>query len=326
MLAITGRLADGWVPSASYAPPYQLGTMIKVIKESAEMAERDPEEIQLWYNVGGNFSSRNGGFLAGPANEWVKQLTELAVELRLNAFLFGPGEQPESDLRRFAEEVVPAVRDAVEAERGINVPLARHAPPAVQVILGTTDHRSDNVRHFDHSDRPRVPKQLDAPTTAIGRASAKFLVELHDHLRHELSEVRTAIGQLAIGQVEPGAVRSLINEMSMRQNYWSIGSFCTSYCRLLTLHHTIEDEQMFVNLEKSDQTLAPVLERLGEEHEVIAGTLVRLDKALVAMLADPAEISAVHEELERLSDQLLSHLSYEEEELLEPLARSSIRI
>jgi hypothetical protein len=86
-----------------------------------------------------------------------------------------------------------------------------------------------------------------------------------------------------------------------------------------------------------------VLDRLGEEHEVIAGVLDRLDRALVDLVAaaedghgPPVAASAAPgpssrerlERLERLSravdlltDTMLSHLSYEERELVGPLAR-----
>jgi hypothetical protein len=41
------------------------------------------------------------------------------------------------------------------------------------------------------------------------------------------------------------AARHHINHLTMRQNYWTLGSFCASYCRVVAIHHTIEDQTMF---------------------------------------------------------------------------------
>jgi hemerythrin-like domain-containing protein len=149
---------------------------------------------------------------------------------------------------------------------------------------------------------------------------------VHDHLRSELEQLRGVVAEVAAGQVSPALARSLINRMSMRQNYWSLGAFCAAYCRVLTIHHAIEDSRMFVALRSRDEQLGPVIERLSEEHEVIAGVLTRLDQALVAMVEDPGQLGVVQSEVERLSDVLLSHLDYEEAELLGPIAALGIEV
>jgi hemerythrin-like domain-containing protein len=184
----------------------------------------------------------------------------------------------------------------------------------------TTDHTVD----LDETTRPRAPKQPDALLTASGRAGAEALVHHHDNLRAELEQIRGAIEQVAAGRTNPAAARSLINRMSMRQNYWSLGAFCASYCRIVTVHHTIEDQHMFVDLRAGDADLGPVLDRLSEEHEVIADALTRLDGALVAMVGDPDQLGAVRAEFDHLARMLLSHLDYEEDELLGPIARLGI--
>jgi hypothetical protein len=179
---------------------------------------------------------------------------------------------------------------------------------------------------LDPSTRPRAPRHPGAPVTGAGQSSANALVYFHDNLRNELEQVRGVIEQVAAGQTAPGAARSLINQMSMRQNYWTLGAFCASYCRVVTMHHTIEDQRMFVDLRDRDAGLGPVLDRLSEEHEEIAGILTRLDLALVAMIADADQLPQVQAEFDHLAELLLSHLGYEEEELLAPLARLGISV
>jgi hemerythrin-like domain-containing protein len=109
--------------------------------------------------------------------------------------------------------------------------------------------------------------------------------------------------------------------MSMRQNNWTAGAYCASYCRLVTMHHTAEDIMLFPQLGRLDPGLAPVVRRLEEEHHVIAGVLERVDAGLVALVNDPDRLAELIAAVDQLSDALLSHLSYEEHQLLEPLAR-----
>jgi alkanesulfonate monooxygenase SsuD/methylene tetrahydromethanopterin reductase-like flavin-dependent oxidoreductase (luciferase family) len=80
MLGLTGRLADGWVPSSPYAPPEELPAMNRTIDAAAEEAGRDPAEIRRLYNIAGRFASRGTGFLQGPAGMWAEQLAELVIE------------------------------------------------------------------------------------------------------------------------------------------------------------------------------------------------------------------------------------------------------
>jgi hypothetical protein len=54
--------------------------------------------------------------LRGPVEQWVDELTDMAVGYGFDTFMFwGEGED---QLPRFAEEVAPAVRAQVAAERG----------------------------------------------------------------------------------------------------------------------------------------------------------------------------------------------------------------
>src|SRR5688572_285273 len=100
--------------------------------------------------------------------------------------------------------------------------------------------------------------------------------------------------------------------MTMRQNNWTLGAYCESYCRVLTMHHTAEDALLFPQLRRQDPGLAPVVARLEEEHHAIAGVLERVDSALVSLAADPTRIGELQEAVDILTDALLSHLSYEE--------------
>jgi alkanesulfonate monooxygenase SsuD/methylene tetrahydromethanopterin reductase-like flavin-dependent oxidoreductase (luciferase family) len=117
MLDLTGRLADGWVPSMGLATPDRLPEMHERIDEGAKKAGREPEEIRRAYNISGRIGQEGEGSLSGPVSKWVEELTHLARELGMDTFIYWPSEDRERQVELFANEVVPAVREAVAAER-----------------------------------------------------------------------------------------------------------------------------------------------------------------------------------------------------------------
>jgi alkanesulfonate monooxygenase SsuD/methylene tetrahydromethanopterin reductase-like flavin-dependent oxidoreductase (luciferase family) len=118
MLALTGRLADGWVPSSPYVPPERLGAAQARIDEAAAAAGRDPAAIRRLYNISGRIGPGGGGFLDGPAAQWVEELLPLVTETGMDTFVLWPSESPARQLELFAAEVAPALREAVAAHRG----------------------------------------------------------------------------------------------------------------------------------------------------------------------------------------------------------------
>jgi alkanesulfonate monooxygenase SsuD/methylene tetrahydromethanopterin reductase-like flavin-dependent oxidoreductase (luciferase family) len=339
MLALTGRAADGWLPSLAYLQPGDLAAGNARIDEAAEEAGREPTAIRRLLNVTGRFSSTSGGALQGPAEQWVKELADLALSDGVSAFILGTDDP--DDLRRFAAEVAPAVRELVAAERTGSSP-AGTTPPAPTPPAGTTPRAApttisgtpfavtptldDGVRRsavqvWDESTRPTGPAPDPQRTyTAHEQASGRHLVDVHDHLRAELRQLYDLIEQVAAGSLDASAARSHISTMTMRQNNWTLGTYCESYCRLVTTHHTLEDQALFPRLRR-DPGLRPVIDRLEEEHHAIHGVLEEVDRALVAFVSTPDGMAGLRAAVDLLSDTLLSHLSYEERELVEPLAR-----
>jgi alkanesulfonate monooxygenase SsuD/methylene tetrahydromethanopterin reductase-like flavin-dependent oxidoreductase (luciferase family) len=110
-LALTGRLADGWVPSLSWAKPELVPDMHRRIDEGAAEAGRGPSEIRRLYNVNGTIvDGPTRGLLEGPPEHWIETLTGFAQELGFDTFVFWPGDDPLAQIERFAEEVVPPLR------------------------------------------------------------------------------------------------------------------------------------------------------------------------------------------------------------------------
>lgn len=115
MLRLTGRAADGWMPSATRVPPEGLAAANRVIDEAATDAGRSPRAVRRLYNIPGASSRTGGGFPSGPPSEWAEQLAELTLTHGMSAYLL-PSDSAD-DIRRFATDVVPAVRELVIAER-----------------------------------------------------------------------------------------------------------------------------------------------------------------------------------------------------------------
>jgi alkanesulfonate monooxygenase SsuD/methylene tetrahydromethanopterin reductase-like flavin-dependent oxidoreductase (luciferase family) len=118
MLEVTGRLGDGWVPSSSYLPPERLPAAQARIDDAAAAAGRDPAAVRRLYNISGRVGPGGGGFLDGPAGQWVEQLLPLVTETGMDTFVLWPAEEPDRQLERFAAEVAPALREAVATLRG----------------------------------------------------------------------------------------------------------------------------------------------------------------------------------------------------------------
>jgi alkanesulfonate monooxygenase SsuD/methylene tetrahydromethanopterin reductase-like flavin-dependent oxidoreductase (luciferase family) len=107
-LALTGRVADGWVPSLGWATPDLVPGLSRRVDEGAAGAGRDPGEIRRVYNVSGTITDGPvRGLLDGPPEHWVETLASFATDLGFDTFVFWPGEDPEAQLERFAREVMP---------------------------------------------------------------------------------------------------------------------------------------------------------------------------------------------------------------------------
>ena len=333
MLELTGRLADGWLPSSSYAGPPALTAMNATIDAAATAAGRGPAAVRRLYNVAGTFAPSEQGFLNGPSGMWAEQLAELTLTEGMSGYLL-VGDDPDH-IRRFAAEVAPAVRELVEAGRSAPSSVAPTPPERPQATvtrvpaaaLGVTATPDDGTRRsgtrvWDETTRPVGPAPDPARTyTAHERATAQHLIDVHDHLRQELATIRQVVEQVAAGSLDVGAARSAINATTVRQNHWTLGAYCESYCQVVTTHHTLEDIGLFPHLRRADPALVAVVDRLAEEHEVIHEVLEGVDRALVALVGEPDGHKQLRAAVDLLSDALLSHLSYEERELVEPLAR-----
>lgn len=349
-LALTGRLGDGWLPSMAYVPPDTLAERNARIDEAAQAAGRSPAAIRRLYNIQPSAVGDQPGLRGAPAH-WSEQLAALTLDHGMSAFILA-SDDPRL-IRVFGDEVAPATRRLVDdarhgvargeppaASSSVTRPVEIEEPVARERVQSTGaaprptpddgSRRSDR-RFWDDATRP-VYTSPEPPLTwtAPQRATAQHLVDVHDHLRGELDRLFDLIDQVAAGMLDAGAARSAINAMAMRQNNWTLGTFCESYCRLVTTHHTIEDVSLFPHLRSREPGLGPVIDRLEEEHHGIAAVLDEVDRALVALMtAAPGEpltgaLARLRAVVDLVDDTMRSHLAWEESVLMEPLARHGV--
>ncbi|MEO6867044.1 MAG: hemerythrin domain-containing protein [Gaiellales bacterium] len=205
--------------------------------------------------------------------------------------------------------------------------VATYGPEVFQQLV-TPD---PGVRHgggepWDETTRPSAPAPDPASRyTAHEVAVGAHLVDVHNHLRGELDQIRTLVTAVLDGSITPGEARASIHETSLAQHAWNLGAYCVSYCRVVEQHHTLEDVLVFPHLRAADPALAPVIDRLEQEHQVIHEVLELMDREIVRFDLDRSNVAPLAAALDTLTDALASHLSYEERELVEPLARHGMR-
>ncbi|MFR9780907.1 LLM class flavin-dependent oxidoreductase [Micromonospora sp. MS34] len=119
MLGVAGRHGDGWIsPLNIYVPPAEVPARQKIIDDAARSAGRQPAQIRRIYNVIGAIGPhRAGPGLVGDVRQWVDTLTGWAVDLGFDTFVLWPVAAAPAQVRLFAREVVPAVRDRVRQLR-----------------------------------------------------------------------------------------------------------------------------------------------------------------------------------------------------------------
>jgi hypothetical protein len=322
MLALTGRKGDGWLPSMSYLRPGDLAAGNAAIDAAALAAGRDPAAIRRLLNL-------------PLPDDPVTELARLAIEARVDTFIVTTDDPRK--IERLAE-LAPAIRERAQAASEPAAGRATASPGGTASVLaarpagrresrelGITPTPDDGTRisaalPWDEATRPHRAPSPDATYTARGRQAGQHLIDVHDMLRSELSELREVVGRVRAGALSAGDARSALNAMALRQNDWTLGAFCSRYCRAVASHHMLEDESIFPHLAR-DPGLEPVIERLAEEHVVIHDAIEAVDGALVEHLLHPEGFEPLQAALDLLTDTLLSHLSYEEHELVEPLAR-----
>ncbi|WNV86547.1 nitroreductase/quinone reductase family protein [Umezawaea sp. Da 62-37] len=174
------------------------------------------------------------------------------------------------------------------------------------VAPGYADYQGKTSRTL-----PVVVLRRSEPAPPEVTTLAGKLVEVHGWLREQLVQVRVEADEYFAARNRPGPAPAPGLGLQLRKH-------CLEFCDALAFHHRGEDGAVFPGVRHHHPHLGEVLDRLDDEHRVMArvqaGLLVLLDDIGTA---DPEPFRAA---LTRLSDELRAHLDHEEEFLLPVLA------
>lgn len=169
------------------------------------------------------------------------------------------------------------------------------------------------------ADRPKAPPIAGA--TEAHRRLGRRLGLYHAYHLEQLRHARQALDALLDGNGTAEGLAKALEGLDMIENYRRFGNLCGAECHALTVHHTIEDTQIFPVLRRGSQGLRAVIDQLGAEHVIIHDLIERLLTATAAIAHDPSlENLAVLETLfAALETFVPSHFGYEEAEISEAL-------
>jgi alkanesulfonate monooxygenase SsuD/methylene tetrahydromethanopterin reductase-like flavin-dependent oxidoreductase (luciferase family) len=124
-LAVTGRAADGWVPSmgSDWLSKLYRESRPK-IDEAAAAVGRDPSAIVDIFNFGGVITpspliqtrGEDGRWVGGSPAQWIEEMTSAVIDHGAGGFVFRSTDETTpapAAVARFAQEIVPAVREAI---------------------------------------------------------------------------------------------------------------------------------------------------------------------------------------------------------------------
>jgi hypothetical protein len=150
--------------------------------------------------------------------------------------------------------------------------------------------------------------------TRRGRLLYDMLLAVHARIRADLARVER-LGEALRDGLTPDGLEEEIAALKSTSLLWQFQVSCLRYCSFVHMHHNAEDIEFFDELEETNPTLTPVVERLRADHRAVSEYLDAVEAAARALSADdsPEARLRVAAALERLKGHLLAHLEYEEE-------------
>lgn len=150
----------------------------------------------------------------------------------------------------------------------------------------------------------------------FGVAVHRQLKLIHQMLRNDLTVCRELAADVGSG-ASSDEVRERIAEMRENSPISTLQVNCLYHCRVVHMHHRIEDADMFPALRRSNPDLGAVVDRLESDHRAISTLLDEVEASARGL--DDASTSDVRDQLvialRDLATRLLEHLAYEEENI-----------
>jgi hypothetical protein len=147
-----------------------------------------------------------------------------------------------------------------------------------------------------------------------GEAMVAELKWVHDMIRRDLQTVRRLADDVQ-GGMPGGRVAAGIRSLVAGGPLWQLKINCLQYCRFVHSHHHAESVMLFPALRRANPDLGPVIDKLESDHARVSDLLDDVEAASAELAAqeDPVTRQRLTQALQVLSDELLAHLAYEED-------------
>jgi len=175
--------------------------------------------------------------------------------------------------------------------------------------------------------RPLRPDLGAVP--AHQRQPGKHLAAIHRHYLIEMGRIAQVLRRIEAGEAPPAELKHIVLNAEMTQNFRAFGTICGQECRVLTMHHDIEEQSIFPQLHASgSEAMRKIVDRLRAEHLVVHELLERLAAVADDLAATPdaetfAQAGAI---FDKLWEVVKSHFHYEETTLAEALGYYGVMV
>ena len=115
MLQVIGTHANGWLPTLGRIDRSHIESLNRSIDEAAVAAGRTPSDVRRLANISGEFRDARQASLMGPPDQWVEELSDLAVTHGFATFILASDDR--DVIETFGRVVAPQVREVVGARR-----------------------------------------------------------------------------------------------------------------------------------------------------------------------------------------------------------------
>jgi Hemerythrin HHE cation binding domain len=168
--------------------------------------------------------------------------------------------------------------------------------------------------------RPVILGTEEQQPGSRGEAMVAELKWVHGMIRQDLQTVRRLAADVQ-GGMSGGRVAAGIRSLVAGGPLWQLKINCLQYCRFVHSHHHAESVMLFPALRRANPELGPVIDKLEADHARVSDLLndVEAAAAELAEREDPAIRQRLTLALQVLSDELLAHLAYEEDNVSDTL-------
>ncbi|WP_326596919.1 hemerythrin domain-containing protein [Streptomyces sp. NBC_01803] len=153
-----------------------------------------------------------------------------------------------------------------------------------------------------------------------GEALAAQLLWVHDMVRRDLDTVQKLADEVAEG-LAADAVTAALRALQVNGPLWQLKVNCLQYCNVVHGHHRVESAVIFPALRRTNPALDPVVDRLEADHLRVTKLLDDTEAAARGLGGgdDSAARGRLVAALKALAADLLPHLEYEEEHILDTM-------